>query len=248
MITNPGSALGESVGKVIENEISETVRCIAEKKYGLSTRSGKLVNGDGNTYQIDQIVNDKNGNPIITIEVKYLRYTKHNRDKASWTCTAHYNLRKTYPSIKKSIVILAGNWSKPSIALLKSFGVEVHEIPFNELVSVLKKYNVVFDWDEKDRKTAQKSWRKYQRLSKDVYQRIGKEVTKNIISPLKKSIEHTITTNLDRPKEISEVEILIKTSYGEFYMRRCKTAQEGLKYLIDLQADKRDVRGILESE
>lgn len=247
-VSHPGSALGEAIGKLIEDEVTEAVRCIAEEKYGLHAYSGKLKNGDENTYQIDRIINDKNGNPSITVEVKYLRYKKHNRDKASWTCTAHYNLRKTFPSIKKSIAILAGNWSKPSKALLKSFGVETHEIPFSKLVSVLAKHDIVFDWNEKDRKTAKKSWEGYQRLSKREIKQIGREITSDIVAPVKNSIEHTITSDPNKPKEISEVEILIKTSYDEFYMRRFKTAQEGLKYLIDLQADKVDLRGILESD
>jgi hypothetical protein len=106
-VANPGSALGEAIGKSIEDEITKAVRCLAEEKYGLHARSGKLANGDGNTYQIDRIIEDKNGNPLITVEIKYLRYKKHNRDKASWTCTAHYNLRKTYPSVRKSMAVLA---------------------------------------------------------------------------------------------------------------------------------------------
>lgn len=244
-VTNPGSALGEAIGKIIEAEITGAIRYVAEDKYGLNTYSGRLKNGDGNIYQIDRIIKDKDGNPLITVEVKYLRYKKHNRDKASWTCTAHYNLRKTYPSIKKSIAILCGNWSKPSKALLRSFGAEIHEIPFEKLVNVLKKHNIIFDWDEKDRETAKKSWEKYQGLEKDAYKQIGIEITKEIVPSIKKSIEHTITADPNKPKEIAEVEILIKTSRGEFYMRRFKKAQEGLKYLIDLQTDKEDMRDIL---
>jgi hypothetical protein len=246
-VSHPGSALGEAVGKLIEEEIKKAVCCIAERKYGLYTYSGKLKNGDGNQYQIDRIINDKNGKPLMTVEVKYLRYKKHNRDKASWTCTAHYNLRKTHPSIRKSIAILAGNWSRPSKALLKSFGVEVHEIPFEKMVSVLKAHNIIFDWDEKDRETAKKSWNRYQGLTEGTKKRIGAEITKEITPAIKKSMEHTITADPNVPKEIAEVELLIKTNYGEFYVQRCKTAQEGLKYLIDLQADKKDLRDILKS-
>lgn len=246
-VSHPGSALGEAVGKLIENEISKAICYIAEKKYRLHTYSGRLKNGDGNQYQIDRIINDKNGNPLMTVEVKYLRYKKHNRDKASWTCTAHYNLRKTHSSIRKSIAILAGNWSMPSKALLKSFGIEIHEIPFGKMVSVLKAHDIIFDWDEKDRKTAERSWNRYQGLAESAKEQIGVKITEDIIPAVKKSVEHTITADPNRPKEIAEVEVLVKTNYGEFYLQRCKTAQEGLKYLIDLQADKRDLRNILKS-
>ena len=129
MPTNAASAFGEEIGKLFENAIlkglSETV-----KNRGCSIKPAKMKNGTGNIYQIDAVIFNKASKPIIIIDPKYIRYTKHNRDKGSWLCVAHYNLRKTFPSIRKSIAILAGRWSKPSIELIKSFGVEVLEVPF----------------------------------------------------------------------------------------------------------------------
>jgi hypothetical protein len=164
---NPASALGEAIGKSVEAEIQRIIRTVVEP-YGLfvdvggeriGKRAGKkllLVNDTGNEYQIDTVVEDENGNPLILVESKYIRYKKHNRDKGSWTCVAHYKLRTTYPTVKKSVAILLGNWSQPSKLMMESFGIDLIEIPFNKLVEVLRKYQIAFDWHEKDSETPQK--------------------------------------------------------------------------------------------
>jgi hypothetical protein len=119
MVSNAASALGEAVGKLIEEAIVEGLREEVQRR-NHTIRAAKLTNGSGNTYQIDAVVFDEEDNPVIIIDPKYIRYTKHNRDKGSWLCVAHYNLRKTYPTIRKSIAVLAGRWSAPSKSLIRS--------------------------------------------------------------------------------------------------------------------------------
>lgn len=255
-IASPGSALGEAIGKLIEIEISNTVKEVAGK-YGLYTDTGgsrpdkrsgiklSMINSSGNEYQLDTVVENREGKPLITVESKYLRYKKHNRDKASWTCTALYSLRKTYPSIRKSIAVLCGNWSKPSKALLKTFGVEVHEVPFSRIVEVLKKHQIAFDWNEKDREAAKRAWKTYSTLDYDTTQSISKELTKDIVPAIKESVEHTITADPNKPKEISEVEVLIKTTHEEYFTTTFPAVHQAIKYLLELQTGKSDVRDVL---
>lgn len=116
-MANYASALGEAIGHIIEAEVQNVVKesvvdldCYVDVggvRPGI--RKGKktlLVNDTGNKYQIDTVVEDKAGNPIVLIECKYIRYKKHNRDKASWTCVAHYKIRTTYPTVKKVLQLL----------------------------------------------------------------------------------------------------------------------------------------------
>ena len=120
MVARATSALGQEVGKLFESAVIESVRDEVESR-DFSIRPARLRNGTGNTYQIDAIVFDADEQPVIIIDPKYIRYTKHNRDKGSWLCVAHYNLRKTHRSIRKSIAALAGRWSAPSKAMIQSF-------------------------------------------------------------------------------------------------------------------------------
>ena len=112
MPTNAAAAFGEEIGKLFEDAI---VKGLSDdvKARGCTIKPRKMKNGTGNVYQIDAVIFDKDSNPLIIIDPKYIRYAKHNRDKGSWLCVAHYNLRKTFPTIRKSISSLAGRWSKP---------------------------------------------------------------------------------------------------------------------------------------
>ncbi len=187
MVANPGSALGEAIGKLLENAIVEGIRPEIEKR-NCSVHAEKMKNGSGNTYQIDAVIFDSRNNPVVIIDPKYIRYTKHNRDKGSWLCVAHYNLRKSHPTIRKSIAVLAGRWSKPSKALIKSFGIEIIEAPFQAMVETLQKWDIDFAWAESDRASASKAWEKYSALSLKDRNDIASELSKDVVKLLKKDI------------------------------------------------------------
>src|ERR1041385_2428777 len=111
--------------------------------------------------------------PLVLVESKYIRYKKHNRDKGSWICTAHYSLRKTYPTIRKSIAIVAGSWSGSSKALMESFDVTLFEVGFPKIVETLAQYGVDISWTEKDRSRAMEAWENWQRLSDEQFSEIA---------------------------------------------------------------------------
>ncbi len=130
-IANPGSTLGEAIGALIESEVNRLLRPIAEEHGCVyvtagpdSKRNGRptkllLKDADGNEYNIDSVIASERLQPLVLIESKYIRYTKHNRDKGSWICTAHYSLRRTFPTIRKSIAVIAGRWSASSKAMME---------------------------------------------------------------------------------------------------------------------------------
>jgi hypothetical protein len=254
-MANPASALGEAIGKSIEKEVQEIIQETVQP-YGLFVdvggkrkgRRGKkllLVNETGNRYQIDTVVEDKDSKPLILVETKYLRYKKHNRDKASWTCVAHFKLRTTYPTVKRSIAIILGNWSKPSQELMKSFGIDLIVIPFKKMVRVLGKYEIEFDWPEKDSETPRSSWTAYKALT-DVEKR---QIAKKCLSHHRAEIESMIISGIkadpQKPKNIEKIEILIRTSHNEYYVKKFEQTTDTIKYLISLMEDIRDLRGIL---
>lgn len=139
IIANPGSTLGEALGALIEGEVNRLTRPIAEE-YGCvyvtagrpNPRTGQptkllLKDSSGNEYNIDAVIANQRMQPLVLIESKYIRYKKHNRDKGSWICTAHYSLRRSFPTIRKSIAVLAGSWSRSSKAMLNSFDINLFE-------------------------------------------------------------------------------------------------------------------------
>jgi hypothetical protein len=167
-VANPGSALGEAIGALLEDEIHRILRPLAEASNcvyistGISNASGRatkliLEDSDGNGYNVDSVIINHRFQPLVLIESKYIRYKKHNRDKASWVCTAHTKLRERYSTVRKSIAILMGSWSKPSKRLLQSFEVELFEVTFDDICNVLAEFGINYRWAEKDRAQAEAS-------------------------------------------------------------------------------------------
>ncbi|HEX8565948.1 MAG TPA: hypothetical protein VF648_09790, partial [Pyrinomonadaceae bacterium] len=153
-VANPGSKLGEAIGALIEREVNRVLRPIAEENDCVYVDAGRpnpktgkpkqliLKDAAGNEYRIDSVIANKRMQPLVLIESKYIRYTKHNRDKGSWICTAHYSLRRTFPSVRKSIAVIAGSWSGSSKAMMESFDVSLFEVPFGKIVETLARYKV----------------------------------------------------------------------------------------------------------
>jgi len=79
-VTNPGSAVGEAIGKLIEADLAAAIRTAVEP-LNHSVQSRSLRNHLRNRHQIDIVVSDPAFQPVILIEPKYLRYKKHNWDK-----------------------------------------------------------------------------------------------------------------------------------------------------------------------
>ena len=247
MVANPASALGQEVGKLFERSVLESIRAEVETRNHI-VNPAKLRNGTGNQYQIDAVVFDTNNAPIIIIDPKYIRYTKHNRDKGSWLCTAHYNLRKTHRSIRKSIAVLAGRWSEPSKALIQSFGVEILEVPFDHMVDVLKTYGVDFDWPERDGSAvARQSLSVFSNLSDDVKDKIGGELVSDITAKLIEEVVQVLDTDVETiATRVDQVEILLKTSQGEMILSSFESVPEAMRALTDLVSDSPDIRAFIQ--
>ena len=247
MVANPASALGQEVGKLFERSVLESIRAEVETRNHI-VNPAKLRSGTGNQYQIDAVVFDADHAPIIIIDPKYIRYTKHNRDKGSWLCTAHYNLRKTHRSIRKSIAVLAGRWSEPSKALIQSFGVETLEVPFDHMVDVLKIHGVDFDWPESGGSSvARQSLNVFSNLSDDTKGKIGRDLVSGITAKLIEEVIQVLDTDIETiATRVDQVEILLKTSQGEMILSSFESVTDAMKALTDLVSDRPDIRAFIQ--
>lgn len=253
---NYASKLGEAVGHAVEAEVQRIIQKAVEP-HNLyvdvggarpGKRKGKkllMVNDTGTEYQIDLAVENKDGDPLILVESKYIRYKKHNRDKASWTCVAHYKLRTTYPSVRKSIAVLMGQWSEPSRKLMNSFGVELVVIPFNHMVEVLKAFGIEFDWPEDDNAISKRSWAKWEKLSDADKSEIAQRIIDPQASQIRKLVIDAIQAEDVQAKNVERIELLLKTSQGEYFLKKFQSAREAAIYLLGLTRDADDVQGLL---
>ncbi len=258
-VKNTASALGEAIGKLIEDELENILRPICEEYKYIYDRGGSrprkrkgvslnMINASGNKYKLDAIIENPDENPVILIESKYLRYKKHNRDKASWTCASHYSLRKTHPTVRKSIAVLSGRWSEPSKVFLQSFGIEFHHIDFPLMCAVMNEFGMDFDWPEDNQDIPDSSWNRFSSLSSEERQELSRRLVNPVRSDLSTSIITTIESGEDWPQRLQELELLLKTDRNEYFTKSFPSTRETIEYLLTLQEESQDLRGRLSGD
>ena len=245
MPSNPASALGEAAGKLFEDGVVRRLTSTVSQ-FQHTVSPSRLRNGSENVYQIDAVVFDAEDRPIIIVDPKYIRYTKHNRDKASWLCTAHYNLRKSHPTLRKSIAVLGGRWSRPSRSLLDSFGVEILKVSFDHFCEVFNQYGVDFDWAERDRATPAASLSSFQGLQQWQLEEISEKLVGPIASRLADSVAQVLGTSLaDVPHHVDSVEVLVKTDQNEMLLRQHNNIRDAISDLSSMLPTQTDISGMI---
>ncbi|WP_419845519.1 hypothetical protein [Candidatus Poriferisocius sp.] len=245
-MSNPAAALGQEVGKLFEASIVDRLRPDVEVR-GHTIGPQRMKNGTDNVYQIDAVISNANGQPVMILDPKYIRYKKHNRDKGSWLCVAHYNLRKTYPTIRKTTAVLAGNWSRTSLALIESFGIEVITAGFQGMVDVLGDFGVEFDWDEKDRSTPTRALEAFNRIGEDGMANLAFALTDSIMDKVTSSVLDVLDTDAASVQSrVSAVEVLVKTDRHEMLLMQFDTVAETVSGLVDFMDERSDVSDLLE--
>ena len=247
-VANPGSAIGEAIGTrleiVINNYITNFLKeyhChfLRETGYNPITKkfSKKLLLFDdfGTEYNIDGIITNESMQPLVLLESKYIRYKKHNRDKGSWICNTHSALRRRYKSIRASIAILAGSWSRTSLAMIKSSDVSVFLINFSVISDILKKYKIDFEWDEKDTSKPRVAWYLYEKLTERQKMNIAHQMADLIKDKLLDLLREILDDTL--PRSIKRLNVEVLSSWGEISRESFDKKEDAIQYLEDLDLD-----------
>lgn len=167
----------------------------------------------------------------------------------SGVCTAHSLLRKHHKSLRKSIVVLGGQWSQPSMKLLDQFDIEVIHVPFDDFVSAFGNLDIEFDWEENDRKTPDNSLSIYSALSDQDKASIGDSLTSSIKDKLIDSVLPVLESDIDSiPHNISHIEILLKTDQNQLILFEHDSLQEALTGLLALFPPSVDVAQLTSSD
>lgn len=247
VVTNGGSAIGEAIGALLEEQVHNTFKEIEKQnniyfltRYG-KTKAGKeskkllLPDEFGNEYNIDGLIINEAGYPLMLIESKYIRYKKHNRDKASWICNAHSAVRKNFSSIRSSVAVLAGNWSATSLAMLTSYGVSYFMIPFNSISEIVSRYGVNFEWEENEYDKALQAWNDFSALSDDAKTEIGKAMMDIVKTDIINYVEQILDDTVIR--EIKRIIIEMHTNRNETFRYRFDTKEEAIGFLTAFEND-----------
>lgn len=236
-IQNPGSALGEAIGSQMEQALNTFLNMLCEEM-GYHFISASVIEGKkkllmydqfGTAFNIDAVIANASMQPIILFESKYIRYKKHNRDKGSWLCTAHPAIRRRYQSIRSSVAVLAGNWSSSSLAMMRSFDINIFLIPFERICELLVHHDIVFDWGEKDRVTAREAWEHYSHLTESQQRAIGEEMVALVKEDLRSLIGRILDDSVKR--DVEKVTIELHSNLGEVKIYEFGSVAEAIEFL-----------------
>lgn len=242
-ITNPGAKLGQAIGEKMEQALDNKLRTLTDALGYHYLCSGSTIGGErkksinlydkhGIMYQVDSVIVNHDMQPLMVFESKYIRYKKHNRDKGSWICATHNAVRSRYHSIRKFVAILAGRWSAPSLAMMRSQNIVVYEVGFEAICRLLKNYNINFDWEERDRNSATHAYMSYEELSEEEKNEIGKQMIKDVIGPLSKIIENTLSPEFS--EEIKKVALELHSNLGTIVEKEFDTVEDAIDFLDDV--------------
>ena len=217
-VANPGSTLGEAVGALVEKEVNRLMRPIAEE-YGCvyvtagkpaprTARTTKLLMQDkaGNKFQVDAVIATRRLQPLILINLLYSREEQHDFDKCKQTGAAYHCLRRAYPAICRSIVVLVGSWNTASKAALQNQDITFFEVGYTKITSTLAHYRIEFGANGKEPEHAVAVWQKWKELSNAEYDAVGYALLKDNEPELQKVLRITLNkrfprkTRLDNPK------------------------------------------------
>lgn len=239
-IANPGAALGQAVGEQMEEALARFLGGIAQERgcsyIAKNPRGGQLTLQDraGTKYRIDAIVADSQNRPLVVLESKYIRYIKHNRDKGSWICATHRAIRRHYPTIRKSVAVLAGGWSETSLEMIRSQDIDIFLIPFSRIVFLLKDYGIKFDWAEKDRHRPSQAMMNYRDLPDDKKRQIGEAMLDTVRAPLGKAVAAALAKR--EAKKIARAVVELHSDLGEIREYRFNNPEDAVTFLNQADA------------
>ncbi len=164
MAEAPGHRLGQIIGDALELAIEPILRAFAkehglylDKKERRPVRPGvkcTWVDDLGNAHDLDFVLErggtpTKIGSPAAFVESAWRRYTKHSRAKAQEIQGAILPLLTTHANVKPFAgAVVAGRWTAGALQQMRSSGLSVLHIEYNQIVEVFTAVGVDIDSEE----------------------------------------------------------------------------------------------------
>jgi hypothetical protein len=129
---------------------------------------------------------------------------------------------------------------------MNSFGVELVDIPFAHMATVLARHGVDFDWAESDNETPRRSWSAWGRLPPEEHKQIAHEIVGLQAERLRALVLEAIQVEASPIRNVDKIELLLKTAQGEYFVKRFGSVRETMVYLLQLTQDIDNLRGLLQ--
>ena len=193
--TDFGRAVGQIVGKLVERKITRVLR-----KYPIVPHE-KWRNRYNLRHEIDYVIGTRE-TPIILLETRWLKYTKHARENAGHIASFLNGVRDSHKTVQECVAVLAGSWTRDSLRVLENTNVKVFHFPFDIVSRNLARYDIVIDWAEDDKETSMHTWRKLNSLSEKKIDSLADAIFEgtDIVERLEKMIERVLREWQDKSR------------------------------------------------
>ncbi len=225
-----GRAFGQKLGKLLEDEIHRVIQaCLYGTDFNFIPK-GKLADLNGKLCQHDGLIVDPEGKPYAVIESKIIQKAKHATEKASKPAREHPDLKRAHPTLRSSIVILAGDFTPEPLRMVESSGANLLFVPQAHIVSVCRNYGMEILWsDEEAANYAVNALETYQKLSQEQLRELGKKLLEPVATQLETMVQEAIANIPENP--VIGVWVDIFWQRGEIWHREFDDIQEALDYL-----------------
>jgi hypothetical protein len=225
-----GRAFGQKLGKLLEDEIHRVVQaCLYGTEFNFIPK-GKLADLNGKLCQHDGLILDSEGLPYAIIESKIIQKAKHATEKASKPAREHPDLKRANPTLRASIVVLAGDFTPEPLRMVESSGANLLFVPQSHIVSVCRNYGMEILWSDQEAiNDAIAALETYQKLSQAQHKELGKQILEPVARQLEKVVEAAIADVPENPVVGVVVDILRQR--GEILHRQFDSIDGALDYL-----------------
>lgn len=242
----PENAVGQWIAGFtaagIDYNLESIMKKLPNKDFKIKLPKGKktwhLLSRYRESKQIDHIISDKKGKPVVIVEDKWLKDQRHLKDKGSWIMVLKA-VREANPTLRGVIAILSGDWNETTINVLQKLAYVFH-IPLKTVYDNLKKVGIEVKIDKK--RQAFENPRELLNTilgvvesnlnqDKDILTEVGKKITKKIAGPLEKKIKELLYPEEEETAE--KYEFSITTNWGRVKLVEGKCANKKPDDLIE---------------
>lgn len=126
---------------------------------------------------------------------------------------------------------------------MSSFGVQLFEVAFQEIVDILYKYDVAFDWPEKNAgEWPRRAWNCFLQLGETEHEQLSRDLVIGIQSDLIDAVTTVLETDISTlPRRISSVEVLMKTEQDEIVLKTFDSVATAIQDLTGYITDRSDI-------
>ena len=224
----PENAAGQWIASFFNVGITNILNQIMERfpDYNMrlprGRRTWRLENIYGESRQIDHIISDREMNPVIIVETKWLKDQRHLKDKGSWILMMN-DVQKAHNSIRGIVAFLAGEWNEPTIETLSNVAEVFHVIDANNLYDHLQDIGININID-RERNAFENPGELLTNIldvieealpDRDIIVETGLRMVKHIIPNVEPVLRNMLYP--EEPEFSVEYELLIISNWGKYY-------------------------------